>query len=228
MAETLVQIPICSKCGEEARPQALFCFACGGKIVGYTEEEEEAVSSAWFKGDIVEGPSEEAESSVAEEGTAAKTSGEMPADAEVDKLTEDETDVESDIEDKAIPMPSVSKESDNKVKVKAKPEAEQKKTAADELTSAAEIRRRPKAIQTKRVEVVWEDSESGPKYSISDLRHRHCHCGSRTFLSCFLPKINGNGSFGSVFCNLRRNGDFCAISVFYAQANKKITLAGSL
>ncbi len=153
MAETLVKIPICSKCGEEARPQALFCFACGGKIVGYTEEEESAVSAAWFRGDIVETPSDDAGDPVAKEEQISES---KPDTASVGS--------DAEVEEKAIPMPSVAEDTGSKIKVKAKDVegADQEKDSSGKLTSAAELRRRPKAIQTKRVEVVWEQAAEGP------------------------------------------------------------------
>jgi RNA polymerase subunit RPABC4/transcription elongation factor Spt4 len=58
MAEVLVKNEVCEKCGAAVRPNAFFCFNCGSQVVSdeviAAEEENEDVSSAWFKETITD------------------------------------------------------------------------------------------------------------------------------------------------------------------------------
>ncbi|MBA2737503.1 MAG: zinc ribbon domain-containing protein [Pyrinomonadaceae bacterium] len=40
MAEIIVENQICESCGADVRPQALFCYNCGGSVAGQTEKTE--------------------------------------------------------------------------------------------------------------------------------------------------------------------------------------------
>lgn len=146
MAEVLLKNPICSKCGENARPQALFCFACGGKIIEQGQAPE--VSSVWFRSDLAEDSPESGESS-------------DPEDAGESDIEPDEAaDIEGTGEIKASIETS-------KVKVKAKeslnlPKAEPKR--GGKLTSAADLRKRPKPLRSERVEVIWNDKTDSPNF----------------------------------------------------------------
>ncbi|NNE68232.1 MAG: zinc ribbon domain-containing protein [Pyrinomonadaceae bacterium] len=149
MAETLVKNPTCSKCGEDARPEALFCHACGGEIQDLPKDDDGSVSSAWFKGDIVE-------------------TSPIEASKEPDEK----------IEEKPIEMPeepvleetgqSRDEEEKGRVKVKRKEDIEtetaKEKPLKKKLTSASDLRKRPKPIRTKRVEVVWEENTNSPNW----------------------------------------------------------------
>lgn len=174
MAETLVKNPICSKCGENARPNALFCFACGGEIVGFEESEDEDVSSAWFKDDIVE---KAANDDVVEKVESDDTVEGAANDDIVEKVENDDT-VEADSEDQGLdtePIPEDEgaeesevkiPETNQKVKVKRKADADdsesEDKTDEPDLRSAAELRRRPKPVRSKRVEIVWQEESGSP------------------------------------------------------------------
>lgn len=63
MAEVLNN-DICEKCGAAVRPNAFFCFNCGSQVVSdeiiAAEEENENVSSAWFKESITDKKTEPA------------------------------------------------------------------------------------------------------------------------------------------------------------------------
>lgn len=63
MAEVLNK-DICEKCGAAVRPNAFFCFNCGSQVVSdeiiAAEEENENVSSAWFKESITDKKTEPA------------------------------------------------------------------------------------------------------------------------------------------------------------------------
>jgi len=55
MAETTIENRICSGCGSEVRPNALFCYHCGGSVapeVVVALKDKEAVGNAWFRENI--------------------------------------------------------------------------------------------------------------------------------------------------------------------------------
>lgn len=64
MAEVLVKNEVCEKCGAAVRPNAFFCFNCGSQVVSdeiiAADEENENVSSAWFKESITDQKTEPA------------------------------------------------------------------------------------------------------------------------------------------------------------------------
>ncbi len=166
MAEALIKKPVCSKCGEDARPQALYCFACGGKIVESSHEAE--VSSIWFRGDL----SEESPDAVETPETEAPDSAD--SDNDEDATFENKDPEESDESDAAPeeleaapegfgPTPEASK-----VKVRAKDLSSESglkvKKSEKKLTSAADLRKRPKPFQSKRVEVIWQEKTDSPNF----------------------------------------------------------------
>lgn len=139
MAEALIKNPVCSKCGEGARPHALFCFACGGEVI--ESEQEDTVSSVWFREDLLEDKGEDSEPAFEKDGMASEAEGdEQSSDQEKDAETET---VESE--------PKVSP-----VRVRRVPVPQKK------LTSAADLRKRPKPVQAKRVEIVWKEKHDSP------------------------------------------------------------------
>ena len=55
---TWVKNQVCSACGSDVRPDALFCYNCGGSVapeVVVALKDKKAVSDAWFRENIGEG-----------------------------------------------------------------------------------------------------------------------------------------------------------------------------
>lgn len=146
MAETLLKNPICSKCGEEARPQALFCFACGGEILDPDAEPGDDVSSAWFRDEIVEN------SDLARE---AGTETGKTVDGQIADAGDDGRDVPDTKSSSAVKVKQKENLDDGKAVEAGK--GEKKK-----FRSAAELRRRPKPLRSKQVEVVWQENTESP------------------------------------------------------------------
>lgn len=152
MVETLVKTPSCSKCGEDARPHALFCHACGGKIIDLPEDEEGNVSSAWFRGDIVEASDQDASiSGAAVERKMVDEEEADPADASIEKPDDN--------------LLAEEKPESGAVKIKPKEtDSGEKPKKIEKMTAASDLRRRPKPVRTKRVEVVWEQNYGSPNW----------------------------------------------------------------
>ena len=147
MADALVTKPICSKCGEEARPQAAYCFACGGKVINPGDSIEHEVSSEWFKGEIVV-PSESAE------GTAAVEALEV-AEESLEPVPEEPVPEEAAEAEEP-------QEEETKVRVKRREREKEPVGQASPMKTAADLRNRPKPLKARRVEIVWEEPESSP------------------------------------------------------------------
>ncbi len=140
MAETLVKEKICDACGTEVRAQAMFCYNCGSAVapdVPPDGNNNKKVSNAWFRDDLV---------------------GEQPK--EISKQTaslKDEPD-EAIITDKDETAHIAETENDTEIVEEEKAE----KRDLSKMDSAANLRRRGKSIQKKRVEVVWEEHDNAP------------------------------------------------------------------
>ena len=185
MAEALVKNPYCSKCGEDARPQAQFCFACGGAVVfPETQESEEVVSSEWFKGDIVDSDSpNDSDVENSENLSGSLKAIPMPATptGEVESVEaetiKEETNIEEEPEIETVVGKQTSDvtedeqpELETKVKVKAKKlpaisdESNDLDSSGGKLRSASDLRKKPKPTRMKRVEVVWDENETSPNW----------------------------------------------------------------
>jgi hypothetical protein len=158
MAEHQFIKPVCSKCGEDARPYAQFCFACGGEIVEGADTGEENVSAAWYKGDIVR-------TDAGSEQEVQGTSKGLSEVSEERAMIADKPD--------AIQSGLVRDDTEKgaKVKIKSKFEGDQKSKkestftpVKERLKSASEIRRQPKSVRTKKVEIVWEEKSGAPNF----------------------------------------------------------------
>ena len=84
MAETTIENRVCSSCGSEARPNALFCYHCGGsvapEVVVALKDKKAAVGEDLFHENIIEEKN-------AEQPTQIEKSGiEKTADDAVPKL----------------------------------------------------------------------------------------------------------------------------------------------
>jgi hypothetical protein len=138
MAEKEFVKPVCIKCGENARPQALFCFACGGEIVEGADIADEVVSSEWFKEDIVK-----AEDTSKDQTTAgAEVEGENLPSAE---------GLEAETNDGKVEAPVMDRDT-----------TQRPGSVNNKLRTASDLRRKPKPIRAKKIEVVWEDSNESP------------------------------------------------------------------
>ncbi|MDH3492894.1 MAG: zinc ribbon domain-containing protein [Acidobacteriota bacterium] len=180
MAETLVKNPTCSKCGEDARPQALFCHACGGEIIDLPQDEKGSVSAAWFREEIVEVPDTKAENSVAAGEMQRSDEGDSPAvedlSAEVELRSDANGSVEKEdpdagkedneegqAEEKRVEEEGAAEaESPGSVRIRRKYVADRSSDKQVKLKTASDLRRRPKSVHAKRVEVVWEENSGSP------------------------------------------------------------------
>ncbi len=134
MAETLVEKKICEACGADVRPGSLFCYNCGGAVsLDLPESKKENISDAWLRDDLVE-------------NSDLKTSRLDGVKTEnvvlkpIGKPTVSE--LLEEISDKTIEKPNIAEEA--------------------KLKSAANMRRKAKTFQKKRVEIVWEEPENTP------------------------------------------------------------------
>jgi hypothetical protein len=132
MAETLVKTEICEACGVDVRPGSMFCYNCGGAVVAV----ESGNSRKKKKKNKVSDVWFQDEIGVNNNLNTTK----LDKIAEEKPVEESAEVAENDAE--SIPKPTVSAE----VKLK----------------SAAELRRKSKTFQQKKVEVVWEENENTP------------------------------------------------------------------
>lgn len=134
MAETLVQEKVCGACGADVRPQALFCYNCGSAV---------APDAPPF-----------------ENNNNKKTGNAWFKD---ELVAEDRQDLEfqdDESEDELIADGEEFETPEN-------PKLEVDDDRAEErdlskLESAANLRRRGKSVQKKRVEIVWEEHDNAP------------------------------------------------------------------
>ncbi len=139
MAEILLEGRDCEACGTPVRKGALFCYHCGMSVapdLAVTTDTEIIDESHTIedKSEIAEEDAEIIEDEIVEDRV-------IEDDAEVDK---DESVIS---EDKAE---------------NAEEEAIAEKAEKPKLETAAAMRRKPKRIQKKRVEIVWEEPNSPP------------------------------------------------------------------
>jgi hypothetical protein len=127
----------CTKCSSAVRAGSLFCFHCGAAIELPTKNKAN-VSDAWFKESIVEGQ----EQIVKAEPKFEPSKVEPPR-------------VESEVKS------AIAKEltSDENIADEVTIKGVQSDANLDKLKSAASIRKRPKSVGKKSVEVVWEEPE---------------------------------------------------------------------
>lgn len=137
MAETLVKEKICNSCGAEVRPNAVFCYNCGSAVapeVPLGVNKTQKFSDNWFKGDLVE---EKPEKIVSEKFET--------------KIVEPENENQPE---EIVSEPEIVEEKTT--------EAEPQKRDLSKMDSAANLRRREKSLQKKRVEIVWEEHDNAP------------------------------------------------------------------
>lgn len=140
MAETLVKEKVCDTCGAEVRPNAVFCYNCGSAVapqVSHTGNKTQKFSNDWFKGDLVEEKIEE-----------------KPNEIVSEKIETKNVRTETEIQPQEIAEPEFVEEKT--------PEPKTEKRDLSKMDSAANLRRREKSLQKKRVEVVWEEHDNAP------------------------------------------------------------------
>jgi hypothetical protein len=139
MADTLVENNICAACGAEVRPGSLFCYNCGGAVSDELPDKpakkkrEKAVSDAWLRGDLAE-------------NNDLKT-----------------TQLDDEVLENQVVAPT-DKLSEEKVIEKVADKPLEKKSLQQEakLKSAANMRRKAKTFQQKKVEIIWEEHQNAP------------------------------------------------------------------
>ena len=133
MTGTAVEKEICTECGAEIRAEAAFCYNCGGEVKPIdTSVASDDVSEAWLREDIKD------ESLQTEKPDEVDKPIVMPLE-----VIGDEVDEAVSYEETSVTEP--------KTKTRVKPKIKMK--------SAASLRKKPKSLERKTVEVVWEERE---------------------------------------------------------------------
>lgn len=140
MAETLVKTEICEACGVDVRPGSMFCYNCGGAVVAVEsgnsrkKKKKNKVSDVWFQEEIG--------------GNNNLNTTKLDTIAEEKPVEESAEIVEGELVEVA----------ENDAEAISKPIIPTEK----KLKSAAELRRKSKTFQQKKVEVVWEENVNTP------------------------------------------------------------------
>jgi len=132
MAEIIVENQICETCGADVRPQALFCYNCGGADgvqIEKTENKTESKNGNNKSGDVL------LKNNFKEE--IKEETAEKPANSESN----------GDVRKIEVTAETIKKDKKADVFEEAK------------LKSAASLRRKAKSIQPKEIEIVWEEPE---------------------------------------------------------------------
>lgn len=132
MAEIIVENQICETCGADVRPQALFCYNCGGAVgvqIEKTENKTESKNGNNKSGDVL------LKNNFKEE--IKEETAEKPANSESN----------GDVRKIEVTAETIKKDKKADVFEEAK------------LKSAASLRRKAKSIQPKEIEIVWEEPE---------------------------------------------------------------------
>lgn len=134
MAETLVKEKVCNSCGADVRPNTSFCYNCGSAVA------PEIPHSANKTQKLSDGWFK---NDLIEEKKSETVSGKIE-----NKIVE----TENKIQPAEISEPEI---------VEAET-PENEKRDLSKMDSAANLRRRGKSLQKKRVEIVWEEHDSAP------------------------------------------------------------------
>lgn len=135
MAETLVKEKVCGACGADVRPQALFCYNCGSAVAP--------------------------DAPLIENNNNKKASNAWFKD---EIVAEDRQDLEFQDDDREDKLIADGEEIEVRETLERETDEEEKAEKRDlsELESAANLRRRGKSVQKKRVEIVWEEHDNAP------------------------------------------------------------------
>lgn len=95
MAENTVGNRVCSTCGADVRPQALFCYSCGSSVAPEIENNErvEATDNARFQEEIVE-----PDIAAAKVTTNLNENHDTPIEKPFDTLVEDKAEKKSPLQ----------------------------------------------------------------------------------------------------------------------------------
>lgn len=185
MSETLVKTPVCIECGSEARPNALFCYHCGGAletVEAINYETDKSPSNVWFREEITTTVENEAEIIQVETEILNEETATEVVETELDEIETDDTktiaaevveaekievDENSDETENAEDEKSeVLAEDKSQVSIKSKSfkeKTENKTETKPKLKSAAALRKRIRpSARRKKVEIVWEERENSP------------------------------------------------------------------
>ncbi len=154
MAEILLEGRDCETCGTEVRKGALFCYYCGMSVAPdlavAADTKKDKVNDARLNESVSESI-EENEELKNEPDTIEDKSEIAKKDSEDARIVEDDAEIDKSesvtIEDKAET---------------AEKEIIAEKTEKSKPKTAAAMRRKPKDIKKKRVEIVWEKPNSPP------------------------------------------------------------------
>lgn len=144
MAKKVTQKEVCDACGADVREGSMYCYNCGGPVTAEARAAAEArsardaVSDAWFKGEIVKKGRRRETTKLKPTSTVIEPIAAEPA-PEPEKPAEPVAEPEAE---KAIPKPGIHEEA--------------------KLKTAASLRRKGKLIERRTVEVSWEEPTSSP------------------------------------------------------------------
>ncbi len=157
MGKKSVNSEVCTSCGAETRPQALFCYNCGdnlssGEISGENRETSNDISNQESLG-------------VDEKDGDDRSSRELTGtDGTNDGALAEETSANDEYETGRKDSEDVRK---NKVKVRTKirrrpRKSKKRKIRRAKLRSATALRSNPNNLRRNKIEIVWEANDDAP------------------------------------------------------------------
>ena len=143
----ILENKICNACGADVRPNALFCYSCGGAV---TESEKSVVLEDTKK---------------SSKNVAAEDPIRQDEQVPVEKLSENKAaeTIETAEKIEATEENKLTEKAEATEKIETTEKTETTETTEKvELKSAAALRRKSKSVQNKKIEVVWEEPETAP------------------------------------------------------------------
>lgn len=142
MAETLVENKVCEACGADVRSGSLFCYNCGGAVSldlpeSGKKNNKKDVNDAKFQSDVSE-KSDLKTTRLKKENVENIES--KPIEKPLENLSVGE--LLEKLDEKTIEKPTIQEDA--------------------KLKSAANMRRKTKSFQKKKVEIIWEEPENSP------------------------------------------------------------------
>lgn len=159
MAEILLEGRDCEACGTEVRKGALFCYHCGASVapdVVVTTDLDQKVSDARLLEEVAV-PVEESVETADETEIIEKSVGEPEESSDETEIAEVDTET---AEGESVINEDETETGDEETAIEK--DAEKEADEKPKLKTAAAMRRKPKRIQKKRVEIVWEEPASPP------------------------------------------------------------------
>ncbi len=144
MTETGAENDLCTACGVDIRPEALYCYHCGAIVETAStppvpRPNTTAVSSVWFEEELVSKDPESRDE-------------ERAAPAQVIDITDRIPKPDSDL------LAGTENAEQLKIRVKQKTRVRRK----PQLTSAAALHRKSSSDRKMEIEVVWQERERSP------------------------------------------------------------------